>query len=46
MIGDNFKNDIAPAIEAGLHTIWFNGKDHKTRTGRCKQIQGLIELCT
>ncbi len=45
MVGDNYNNDILPALEAGLNAIWFN-PSHQERSMSIgvKQIHHLSEL--
>jgi len=45
MVGDNFDNDIAPAIEAGICAVWFNPEAHCIEPNRqIEQIKRLEEM--
>ena len=47
MVGDNYENDIAPAITAGLEAIWLNPNSSPLPSEPViKQITGLSELVT
>jgi FMN hydrolase / 5-amino-6-(5-phospho-D-ribitylamino)uracil phosphatase len=46
MVGDSIKNDVAPAIQAGLEAIWFNPYVQSQPRHEClKQVEDLRELC-
>jgi len=33
MVGDDFAEDVEPAMAAGLRAVWFNFRDQEVRTG-------------
>lgn len=46
MVGDNYDNDIAPAVRAGIQGIWFNPKHTRVQVAKeVRQIHQLSELC-
>lgn len=46
MVGDSYKNDIAPALEAGLSAVWLrSGNNHRECQANLRTIAGLRELC-
>lgn len=45
MVGDTLENDIVPAIDAGLNTIWFNRTVNQNSTNTdFHSIKQLSEL--
>jgi putative hydrolase of the HAD superfamily len=45
MVGDTIKNDIVPALEAGLSVIWFNPMSkNQDKDASIKEINNLREL--
>ena len=46
MVGDSVDNDIKPALDAGLNTVWFNASgSENTLNKKVKVIHSLSELC-
>lgn len=45
MVGDSLENDILPAKEIGINTIWFNRKKKSDIQVDVDTITSLIELC-
>ncbi|MCE0494777.1 HAD family hydrolase [Vibrio salinus] len=47
MVGDSIKNDIEPALKAGVAAVWFNSRQHtpEISTTGYRQIHCLHELC-
>jgi len=44
MVGDSYKNDIQPAITAGITAIWLTSKDNISTANEFKTVTDLSEL--
>ncbi len=45
MVGDTYKKDVLPSLQAGLNAIWFNQSASDEKCGGfCKQIKSLRDL--
>ncbi len=48
MVGDNYDNDIGPAIDAGINAVWFSSDSEKTEDDhkliRVKHLKGICDV--